>query len=80
MLVWINGVCKMAKKKNIEPARINLTLTPEQNRKLSNYLVNVVKKQGEVPKNLQTKLLRWAFDEWVEKHGEDYDIDWSARD
>ena len=58
---------------------MNLTLTEEQTEKLNSYIVDVAKKQGRVPYAIQTKLLRWALDEWFERHGEDFDIDWDSR-
>ena len=70
-----NGVCK-TKDKN---ERINVQLTPKQTEKLNDYVVNVVKKQGRVPARIRQKIMRWAFDEWIEKHGKDYDIEWNLR-
>ena len=75
-----NGVCNVARKKKIEPARINLGLTKAQTEKLNDYIIKVGQEQGEIPYAIKTKLLRMAFDEWMEKHGEDYDIDWDSRD
>ena len=69
----------MAKKKKIE-SRLNLTLTKEQPEKFNNYIVNVAKKQGRVPNAIKTKLARWAIDEWFERHGKDFDIDWDSRE
>jgi len=72
------GVKKMAMKK--KPFRMTLTLIEEQAEKLNNYIVNVAKKQGRIPHAIQTKLSRWAIEEWLERHGEDFDIDWDSRD
>jgi len=69
----------MGKKNKTELIRITVTLSPEQTEKLNAYTVKVVQKQGKVPTDLRTKLLRLAFDEWMEQHGKDYDIDWSER-
>lgn len=70
-------MCKVAKE--MEPERLNLTLTPTQTKKLNNYIINVAQKQGKIPHAIKTKLLRWAFDEWFENYGENYDIDWSKK-
>jgi len=64
----------------MEPERLNLTLTEAQTRKLNDYVIKVAQKQGKVPSAVKTKLLRWAFDEWYERHSEDLDIDWSERE
>jgi len=74
-------VCNVAKKKKTEfSTRINLGLTEVQTGKLNAYIIKVGQEQGKIPYAIQTKLLRMAFDEWMEKHGEDYDIDWDSRD
>jgi len=65
------------KKKQMKPERMNLTLTKEQTEKLNSYIISVANKQGRVPYAIKTKLARRAIDEWFERHGEDYDIDWS---
>ena len=70
----------VARKKNIRPDRINLGLTEAQTEKLNDYIIKVAQEQGRVPHAIKTKLLRMAFDEWMEKHGEDYDIDWGSKD
>lgn len=67
----------MAEKKKV---RMTLTLLPEQAERLHNYIVDVAKKQGRIPHAIQTKLSRWAIDEWLERHGEDFDIDWDSRE
>ena len=75
-----NGVWNVARKKKIKPARINLGLTMAQTEKLNDYIIKAAQHQGKVPSKIKTKILRMAFDEWMEKHGEDYDIDWNSRD
>jgi len=60
--------------------RMNLTLTEEQTEKLNNYIVKVAQKLGRVPYAIKTKLARWAMDEWFERHGNDFDIDWDSRE
>ena len=66
-----------AKDKN---GRVNLRLTSEQTKKLNVYIVEVVKKQGRFPPRIRQKIMRWAFDEWIEKHGAEYDVDWTERE
>ena len=73
-------MCNVAKKKKTEPDRINLTLTETQTEKLNGYIIKVAQRQGKFPHAIKTKLLRMAFDEWMQKHGEDHDIDWDSRD
>lgn len=73
-----NGVCNVAKKK-IKPARINLGLTVAETEKLNDYIIATAQHQGKVPSKIKTKILRMAFDEWMEKHSKDYDIDWNSR-
>ena len=67
----------MAKKKK---DRMMLTLTEEQTEKLNSYIVDVAKKQGRVPYAIKTKLAREAIDEWLERHGKDFDIDWDSKE
>ena len=57
-----------------------MTLTEEQTEKLNNYIVKVAQKLGRVPYAIKTKLARWAMDEWFERHGNDFDIDWDSRE
>jgi len=66
----------MAKKKELKPDRLNITLTPEQTQKLNTYIINVGKKQGRIPGAIKTKILRAALDEWFQKHENEFDIDW----
>jgi len=66
----------MAKKREVKPERLNLTLTPEQTQKLNTYIINVGKKQGRIPGAIKTKILRAALDEWFQKHENDFNIDW----
>lgn len=70
----------MAKKKETKPYRINLTFTEEQTQKLNDYIIKVAQKQGRVPHAIKTKLLRWAFNEWMTKYGNNYDIDWDSKE
>jgi len=60
--------------------RLNVYLKPKQREKINDYVVKTVNKQRKVPSRIEQKILRWAFDEWIEKHGEDYDIDWDSRE
>jgi len=66
----------MAKKREMKPDRLNITLTPEQTQKLNTYIINVGKKQGRIPGAIKTKILRAALDEWFQKHENDFNIDW----
>ena len=66
----------MAKKREVKPERLNITLTPEQTQKLNTYIINVGKKQGRIPGAIKTKILRAALDEWFQKHENDFNIDW----
>ena len=70
----------MARKKSVRWKRINLGLSEAQAEKFNDYVIKVAQRQGKIPHAIGTKLLRMAFDEWMEKHGEDYDIDWNSRD
>lgn len=58
--------------------RHSFKLTAEQEKQLNNYIIEVINTQGKIPHGIKTKLFRWAFKEWMEKHGEDYDIDWES--
>jgi len=69
----------MAKKKETKAERLNITLTPEQTRRLNTYIINTGKKQGRIPSAIKTKILRAALDEWFQKHENDFDIDWEKR-
>lgn len=60
--------------------RLNVYLKPKQREKINDYVVKTVNKQGKVPARIEQKILRWAFDEWIEKHGKDYDIDWDSKE
>jgi len=66
----------MAKKREVKPERLNITLTSEQTQKLNTYIINVGKKQGRIPSAIKTKILRAALDEWFQKHENDFNIDW----
>jgi len=70
----------MAKKKEVKPERLNLTLTPEQSEKFNKYIINVGKKQGRIPSGIKTKILRASLDEWFKNHENDFDIDWEKQD
>jgi len=63
----------MTSRKN-EKERFTLTLQPKQSRKLNDYCLGVANKQGKMPHAIKTKIIRMALDEWLEKHGSDYDI------
>jgi len=63
----------MPSRKN-ETERFSLTLLPRQSRKLNGYCLAVANKRGKMPHAIKTKILRMALDEWLEKHGSDYDI------
>jgi hypothetical protein len=67
----------MAKKKEIRPERLNLTLTPQQTEKFNKYIIKVGERQGRIPAAIKTKILRKALDEWLEHYGNDFDIDWN---
>lgn len=54
--------------------RLNLTLTPEETKKLNDYCLAVANKQGRMPHAIKTKIARMAIDEWLEKHGKDFTI------
>ena len=60
--------------------RLNLTLTRELDDKLNNYVLEVHKKLGRLPYGVRTKLGRMALEEWFERHGNDFDIDWDSRE
>ena len=67
----------MAKNKS---QRLNLTLTPELEEMMNKYVLEVHKKLGRLPHAVQTKLGRMALEEWFERHGNDFDIDWDSRE
>jgi len=58
----------------IEVERINLTLTLEQTKALNDYCLAVANKIGRMPYAIKTKIGRMAIDEWLEKHGKDFNI------
>ena len=60
--------------------RLNLTLTRELETKLNKYMLEVHKKLGRLPIFIRTKLGRMALEEWFERHGNDFDIDWDSRE
>jgi hypothetical protein len=60
--------------------RLNLTLTRELEDRLNNYVLEVHKKLGRLPYGVRTKLGRMALEEWFERHGNDFDIDWDSRE
>jgi len=66
-------VIKMTNRKN-EKERFSLTLQPKQSKRLNEYCLAVANKQGKMPHAIKTKIMRMALDEWLEKHGKDYDI------
>ena len=68
----------MARKKERMEARINLYLTPEQKKRLDQYIVNVGIKLGRIPKVMWTKIGRMAIEEWLDRHENDFDIDWNS--
>jgi len=70
----------MAKKREVKPDRLNITLTPTQTQKLNTYIINVGKKQGRIPGAIKTKILRAALDEWFQKHENDFNIDWEQKE
>ena len=59
--------------------RLNLILTRELETKLNNYMLEVHKKLGRLPHRVRSKLGRMALEEWFERHGNDFDIDWDSR-
>jgi hypothetical protein len=69
----------MAKKREVKPERLNITLTLEQTQKLNTYIINVGKKQGRIPSAIKTKILRVALDEWFQKYENDFNIDWDKQ-
>jgi len=70
----------MAKKRELKPERLNLTLTRDQTEKFNAYIINVGKKKGRIPSAIKTKILRAALDEWFQRHENDFDIDWEKRE
>jgi len=64
---------QMPSRKN-EKERFSLTLPPKQSKRLNKYCLAVANKQGKMPHAIKTKIIRMALDEWLEEHGNDYDI------
>ena len=62
----------------IGTVRINFTLKSGQAEKMNRYIVNVAKKLDRVPHAMKTKIVRMALDEWLNRHEEDFDIDWNS--
>jgi len=60
--------------------RFNMTLNEERTKRLNKYIVNVVKHVGRVPSFLQNKIMYAAFDEWMDKHENDLNIDWNHKE
>jgi len=69
----------MAKKKEMKPDRLNITLTITQTEKLNTYIINVGRKLGRIPAGMKTKILRAALDEWFQHHQNNFDIDWEQK-
>jgi len=63
----------MPNRKN-KKERFSLTLPPKQSGRLNDYCLAVANKRGKMPHAIKTKILRMALDEWLENHGNDYDI------
>lgn len=64
---WGDG---MAKKR----LRFDISLDPELEKKLNDYILAVSNKQRKIVYDIKAKIGRMALKEWLEKHGKDYDI------
>jgi len=60
----------MAKKR----LRFDISLDPELEKKLNDYILAVSNKQRKIVYDIKAKIGRMALKEWLEKHGKDYDI------
>jgi hypothetical protein len=67
----------MAKKKSEKGERLNLTLTVKETKKLNDYCISLVNKKGRIPSAIKTKIAHKALAEWLEKHAEDFDIEFA---
>jgi hypothetical protein len=62
-----------SKKEQAEVSeRLNLTLTPELARTLTNYCIKWAGARGKMPTAMKTKVGRIALEEWLEKHADDF--------
>lgn len=62
------------KPEEMEGERLNLSLTPEQTKRLNDYCLAVANRRGKMPHAIKTKVGRMAMDEWLKKHDKDYAI------
>lgn len=67
----------MSKKKN-GSERINLILGTEVAQKLNDYCLRVSNKRGKVIYGMKNAIGRMAYQEWLEKHKDDLDIDFET--
>lgn len=65
----------MPRKKKLSSERLNLTLSPDESKKLNDYCLAVANRQGKMPYFIKTKIGRLALDEWLENHSKDFAID-----
>jgi len=67
---------KTSKKKQAQVSeRLNLTLSPELARALTDYCVKWAGARGKMPTAMKTKVGRKALEEWLEKHGDDFTVE-----
>lgn len=57
-----------------EKERFSLILPPKLSKRLNDYCLAVANKQGKMPHAIKTKILRMALDDWLDRRGNDYDI------
>lgn len=65
----------MAKKP--KSLRINVTLPPEEAKRLNDYMLKIANRNGKVPWGLMQSIGRRAFKEWLDKHENDLTIDFN---
>lgn len=56
--------------------RMTVQLTSKLMKELETYMLGVHNTQGKMPYAFKSKITRQALEEWLERHGEDYDINW----
>jgi len=66
----------MPKKKSVseESGRLNLTLPPELNKRLNDYVIKYAQRHGKIPHAIRTKIARMAIEEWLDKNQNNFDI------
>jgi len=72
----VKGMAKGGSSKSTKPERLSITLTPGQTAKLNRYIIKTGEHQGRIPSSIKTKIFRAAFDEWIQNHENDFNIDW----